>query len=403
MTNDALNEKYARLDRLQLLALAGLMLVGTAFVFSATMVNPVETEKFWFAQLWFRQVMWYVLGIGAAVALCLVDYHPLARWSYVAYWAMILCLVAVLIPHIGQTHGGARRWIDLPFYQFQPSEFAKLAFILAGANFWSRPPDELKRPEVFWLGIGLMLLPFLLILKEPDLGSALVLLPTGLVMMLVAGTPRRFLLRLLSGVGIVAVLMVADILFAPVHWRIPMQDYQRQRLLVYFGKDFATADATPAEKAAARELQRKCSYQGQQALISVGSGGFWGKGWHQPDSQTALGFLPAGAAHNDFIFSVIAEEEGFVGSIVVLTLYAVVLFTGLRIAGQARDRLGKLVAVGVVTLLFSHVFINIGMNIRIVPVTGIPLPLLSYGGSSVLCSLIALGLMQNVYMNRRGY
>ena len=108
-------------------------------------------------------------------------------------------------------------------------------------------------------------------------------------------------------------------------------------------------------------------------------------------------------AHNDFIFSVIAEEEGFVGSVVVLTLYAVVLFTGLRIAGQARDRLGKLVAVGVVTLLFSHVFINIGMNIRIVPVTGIPLPLLSYGGSSVLCSLIALGLMQNVYMNRRGY
>ena len=139
-----------------------------------------------------------------------------------------------------------------------------------------------------------------------------------------------------------------------------------------------------------------------QALISVGSGGLWGKGWGQ-GSQTALGFLPAGAAHNDFIFSVIAEEEGFVGSVVVLTLYAVVLFTGLRIAGQARDRLGKLMAVGVVTLLFSHVFINIGMNIRIVPVTGIPLPLLSYGGSSVLCSLIALGLMQNVYIHRRGY
>ena len=140
----------------------------------------------------------------------------------------------------------------------------------------------------------------------------------------------------------------------------------------------------------------------RQALISVGSGGLLGKGWRKGD-QTALGFLPPGAAHNDFIFSVIAEEEGFVGSIVVLTLYAVVLFTGLRIAGQARDRLGKLVAVGVVTLLFSHVFINIGMNIRIVPVTGIPLPLLSYGGSSVLCSLIALGLMQNVHIHRRGY
>ena len=126
-------------------------------------------------------------------------------------------------------------------------------------------------------------------------------------------------------------------------------------------------------------------------MISVGSGGLSGKGWRQ-GTQNALGFLPRAVAHNDFIFSVIAEEEGFVGSVWCSTLYAVVLFTGLRIAGQARDRLGKLVAVGVVTLLFSHVFINIGMNIRIIPVTGMPLPLLSYGGSSVLCSLIAAGL-----------
>jgi rod shape determining protein RodA len=403
MTNDPLNEKHNKLDRLQLIALAGLMLLGAAFVFSATMVSPFEMEKLWFAQVWFRQVIWYALGIGAAAAVCLVDYHTLARWSLVAYWAMILCLLAVLVPFIGQTHGwGARRWIDLPFFQFQPSEFAKLAFILAGANFLSRPPDELKQPEVFWQGIGLLLLPFLLILKEPDLGSALVLLPTGLVMMLVAGTPKQFLLRLVGGVGIVAMLFLADVLFAPPHWRAPMQDYQRQRLLVYFGADFAPPNASPKEKAEARRLQGEKSYQVRQALISVGSGGIWGKGWRQ-GQQTALSFLPSGAAHNDFIFSVIAEEEGFVGSVVVLTLYAVVLFTGLRIAGQARDRLGKLVAVGVVTLLFSHVFINIGMNIRIVPVTGIPLPLLSYGGSSVLCSLIALGLMQNVYMNRRGY
>src|ERR1019366_5733742 len=147
-------------------------------------------------------------------------------------------------------------------------------------------------------------------------------------------------------------------------------------------------------KAEARRLQFEKSYQVTQALISVGSGGLLGKGWCKGD-QTALGFLPPGAAHNDFIFSVIAEEEGFVGSILVLTLYAVVLFTGLRIAGQARDRLGKLVAVGVVTLIFSHVFINIGMNTRIVPVTGIPLPLLSYGGGSLLLSLISLGLLQN--------
>ena len=403
MATDALMEKHQKLDRLQLLALAGLMFVGAAFVASATTVSPMEADKPWFAQIWFRQLIWYVLGAGIATGVWLVDYHTLARWSFVVYWGMVLCLVAVLIPHIGQTHGwGARRWIDLPFFQFQPSEFAKLAFILAAANFLSRPPDELRQLEVFWQGIGLMMLPFLLIMKEPDLGSALVLLPTGLIMMLVAGTPRRYLVQLVGGVGILCVLLLADVLFAPQHLRIPMQDYQRQRLLVYFGANFASSGASTQERVQARHEQMEKSYQVRQALISVGSGGFWGEGWRQ-GQQTALSFLPAGAAHNDFIFSVIAEEEGFVGSVVVLTLYAVLLFTGLRIAGQARDRLGKLLAVGVVTLLFSHVFINIGMNIRIVPVTGIPLPLLSYGGSSVLCSLIALGLMQNVYKNRRGY
>lgn len=403
MVNPALNEREPRLDRLQLVALAVLMVLGTMFVYSATTANASISALPWYDQMWTKQIVWYALGIGVGVAVCLVDYHTLARWSFVAYWATIISLFAVLIPHIGSTHGwGARRWIDLGPFQFQPSEFAKLAFILAAANFLSRPVDELHQRGIFWKGIGLMLLPFLLIIKEPDLGSALVLLPTGLVMMYVAGTPAKYLLRLAAVVGVAGSLLLANILFAPPGWRIKMQDYQRQRLLVYFGANFASPNASPKEKAEARRLQLEKSYQVRQALISVGSGGLTGKGWCEGD-QTALGFLPPGAAHNDFIFSVIAEEEGFVGSLVVLTLYGVVLFTGMRIAGQARDRLGKLVAVGVVTLLFSHVFINIGMNIRIVPVTGIPLPLLSYGGSSVLCSLIALGLMQNVHIHRRGY
>ncbi|MGC9940288.1 MAG: rod shape-determining protein RodA [Verrucomicrobiota bacterium] len=398
-----LNERQNQLDRLQLVALGGLMFIGTMFVYSATVTNASTVGSPWFDQTWFRQIIWYALGLGGAAAICVVDYHTLARWSFVIYWAMIICLIAVLIPFIGKTHGwGARRWIDLPFFQFQPSEFAKLAFILAAANFLSRPPEELRQMAVFWKGMGMMLLPFALILKEPDLGSALVLLPTGVVMMLVAGTPKRYLLQLGAIVGTLGLLFLADVLFAPRALQIKMQDYQRQRLLVYFGVDFASKDASPEERAKAQRLRADKSYQVTQALISVGSGGLLGKGWCNGD-QTRLGYLPAGAAHNDFIFSVIAEEEGFVGSVVVLTLYAVILFTGLRIAGQARDRLGKLMAVGVVTLIFSHVFVNIGMNIRIVPVTGIPLPLLSYGGSSVLCSLIALGLMQNIHIHRRGY
>jgi rod shape determining protein RodA len=224
----------------------------------------------------------------------------------------------------------------------------------------------------------------------------------GLVMMFVAGTPPKFLFRFLSGAGLLIILLLVDILFAPPRWQVKLEDYQRHRLLVYFGKDFAPRDATLAERQRARDLQRQKSYNVDQALISVGSGGLTGKGWRQ-GTQNSLGYLPRAVAHNDFIFSVIAEEKGFLGSVTVLTLYGLILFIGIKIAGQARDRLGKLLAVGVVTLVFSHVFINIGMNIRLMPVTGIPLPLLSYGGSSVLCSLIAIGILQNVHIYRRYY
>jgi rod shape determining protein RodA len=288
-------------------------------------------------------------------------------------------------------------------FQGQPSEFAKLAFILAQAQFLSRPVEELRVLLTFWKSIGLMLLPFVLILKEPDLGSALVLLPTGLAILFVAGIPRRYLVRLLGGVGILSVLFVANVLYAPTQWQIKLEDYQRRRLLVYFGKEESPRPgASKAEQARLRKQQFDDSHNVRQALISVGSGGLTGKGWRR-GTQNALGYLPRAVAHNDFIFSVIAEESGFVGSVIVLTLYGAVLFSGIRIAGQARDRLGKTMAVGVVTLIFSHVFINIGMNIRIMPVTGVPLPLLSYGGSSVLGSLIAMGMLQNVYIYRRTY
>jgi rod shape determining protein RodA len=396
------NAQQSRVDKLQLAALACLMFVGVAFVYSATMIGETAVSLPLYDQLWFRQIVWYALGVGGAVVLCLIDYRVIARWSFVIYWLTIVLLIAVLIPGIGSVRFGARRWFDLHVFQLQPSEFAKLALILALAHFLSRPPDELRLPGNFWKSIGLMMLPFVLILKEPDLGSALVLIPTGLAMMFVAGIPRRYLMQLVGGVGLLGVLLLGDVLFAPPHLRIPIQEYQRQRLLVYFGTSFANANASSEEKAKAKLTEMEKSYQVRQALIAVGDGGFWGRGWRQ-GKQTALQFLPPGAAHNDFIFSVIAEEKGFVGSVVVLTLYAVVLFTGIRIAGQARDRLGKMIAVGVVTLIFSHVFINIGMNIRIVPVTGIPLPLLSYGGSSVLGSLIALGMLQNVYMYRKVY
>src|SRR5256714_8024352 len=379
-----LNERKSRLDWQMILAIVGLMIIGVTFIYSA---KPPSEITAWYNQFYVRQIAWYVIGATAAVGICLIDYHSLARWAIVAYWATILLLVAVLIPHIGAYRLGARRWIDLGFFQLQPSEFAKLAFIFIQAHFLSRPTEELRQPTVFVKAVGLTVLPFLLILKEPDLGSALVLLPVGLVMTYVAGVPTRFLRRLVSAAGVLVALLLVDILFAPPAWQIKLEDYQRRRLWVYFNRDFAADKSAEAERQKARLQERNDSWNVKQALISVGSGGFWGKGWRQ-GQQIALGYLPPIVAHNDFIFSVIAEEKGFLGSVAVLSLYTVILFTGIRIAGQARDRLGKLLAVGVVTLLFSHVFINIGMNIRLMPVTGIPLPLLSYGGGPSALSFV---------------
>jgi rod shape determining protein RodA len=400
MFENKFNDKESPIEWGMIWALVGLMLIGTAFIYSATWNNDMFRHLVWERQPWFKQIGFYVAGLIGAVGVCVLGYHRLARFSLVIYWIAIALLLVVLV--FGSKVFGARRWIDLSFFRFQPSEFAKLAFVLVQAHFLSRPADELRLPGVFLKALGLAALPFVLILREPDLGSALVLLPIGLVMMFAAGVPVHYLKRLVTGAGLLVGLLIVDMLFAPASFRIPVEDYQRDRLLVYFGRDFATQETPPAERQRSYLRQQNKSYNVEQALISVGSGGLTGKGWRQ-GTQNALGYLPRAVAHNDFIFSVIAEEKGFVGSLTVLTLYTVVLFTGIRIASQARDRLGKLLAIGVVTMLFSHVFINIGMNIRLMPVTGIPLPLLSYGGTSVLCSLIATGLLQSIQIHRNSY
>jgi rod shape determining protein RodA len=387
-------QKEPKIDWFMLASIAGLMLIGVAFIFSASTASDPNSN------FWVKQIMAYGLGTVLAVALCFVPYETLSRFSIVLYWLSIILLVAVTV--FGTSRLGAKRWIDLGFFQFQPSEFAKLAFIFMQASYLSRPKEELRDGKLFIKALAMTALPFVIILKEPDLGSALVLFPIGLAMMFVAGVPMKFLRRFVGGIALLVGLLLIDILVAPPKWQIKLEGYQRQRLLVYFGKDFAPRNATDAERETARQQQRAKSYNVEQALISVGSGGLAGKGWRQ-GTQNALGYLPRAVAHNDFIFSVIAEEKGFLGSVMVIALYSVLIFSGIKIASQARDRLGKLLAVGVVTMLFSHIFINIGMNIRLMPVTGIPLPLLSYGGSSVLCSLIAIGVLQNVYIYRRSY
>jgi len=189
----AANERQSRVDWLMMAALGGLMLIGVLFVYSATMASESAELKAWYNQEWVRQIAWYGIGLGAVAAICLVDYRLIARWSLVIYCVVILLLVAVLIPGIGSTQGwGAQRWINLRFFSIQPSEFAKIGFILAMANFLSRPPQELKSVKVFWQALGMVALPFIIIMKEPDLGSALILLPVGLTMLFVAGVPPRY-------------------------------------------------------------------------------------------------------------------------------------------------------------------------------------------------------------------
>src|SRR5664279_852824 len=266
-----LQHHESRIDRLQIAALCGLMLLGALFIYSATMVNASASLAPWYNQSWFRQIVWYVFGTGAAAALCCVDYHTIARWSMIAYWFAVFLLVVVLF--FGSVRFGARRWFDLGFFSLQPSEFAKLAFILAQAHFLSRPVEELRVLLTFWKSIGLMLLPFVLILKEPDLGSALVLLPTGLAILFVAGIPQRYLVRLLGSVGILGVLFIANVLFAPLSWQLKLEDYQRRRLLVYFGKeDSPPPAASKADRERLHRQQLDDSLNVRQALISVGSG-----------------------------------------------------------------------------------------------------------------------------------
>jgi len=389
-----------RIDLLMAFCLFGLMLFGSIFILSAS-VEQYETNDL-VDTYFFRQVIFYFFGILIGFLFIIIDYHKLSGYAQTFYWATILLLILVLIPGVGEVRFGARRWFDLGITLIQPSEFAKLAFIFALADFLTRPNEEMLMPGVFFKAIGMTALPFLLILKQPDLGSSLVFFPIGTAMMFVAGVRLRFLIKFLSFFSFLAVFVVLNALYAPNDWRIPLNEYQRHRLLVYFNKDFASADATPAERRQAQKLQRSRTHNIRQAEISVGSGGLIGKGWGE-GPQTRLGYLPKGVAHNDFIFSVISEETGFLGSMAVLSLYAILLLKGMQIADQARDRLGKLLAVGVVAMIFCHVFVNIGMHLRLMPVTGIPLPLLSYGGSSVLSSLMAIAVLQNVKTHRNLY
>jgi len=391
-----------RSDPVTPICLGLLALFGVFFIYSAQLANE---QNDWLKQLVF-------LGLGALVylATALLDYRLWLRWSHWVYLLTLILVIAVLIPGIGTTHGmGARRWINLgPLGAFQPSELGKVAVLIATAALLTGSRlgtvrDSLQTLVKLALAVGI---PMLLIIAEPDLGSALVIAPVVFAMLYVSNLSLRFfasalgVFALLVGIVSLDVWKYAKFLeennLSPTgdrgayekHSWLPLKDYQRNRVLA-----FALPDKIDP---------LGIGWNSRQSLISVGSGGLTGKGWTE-GTQAKLGYLPSKVAHNDFIFSVIAEEKGFLGSITVLGLFGVVLWNGLRIAGLARDRFGQYLVIGVTALFAVHVFVNIAMTIGLVPVKCIPLPLISYGGTFVLSCGLLQGLVQSVYRYRKDF
>ena len=321
-----------------------------------------------FAGVHIKQIYWIVGGLGCMLLVSVLNYQMLLEQVHWMYIGGVASLMTVLL--FGQKYLGARRWVKLPGgNHFQPSEWVKLILILAVAKYFA----DLQSRELSWsdfVKAGTIVgVPMLLVLKEPDLGTALTYLPIAVVGLFLGGIRWKQALVIVMLVG----------LATPFAWN-HMKDYQKQRLT-----SFREPGADP----------RGAGYHVKQSEIAVGSGGLWGS---SSGSQTHLAFLPE--PHTDFIFAAFSEEHGFVGALAVLLLYFIVLMRLTQNAQTAPDRAGTFIVMGVVAVLTFHILVNIGMVVGFMPVTGIPLPLMSYGGSSVLFMFLALGMVMNVRMRR---
>jgi rod shape determining protein RodA len=334
--------------------------------------NLASASRSAHAPVWISQTWWMGVGAFLALAVTLFDPRTFQRFAWVFYGLVVLLLLLVLVK--GRYVMGARRWLTFGPVNFQPSELAKIAVALALARWFQQDLDRRKDGYgLFGLAvpIAITVVPALLVLRQPDLGTALIVLAVGGTMILFAKV-RWKTLALLAGVGI------AGAVFAYPH----LKPYQRKRVESFLNPG---GDALGA------------GYHATQSMIAVGSGQGFGKGWGQ-GTQTYLSFLPE--QHTDFIFSVWAEEHGFVGCLLLLALYFALVTSAVEIAGNARDRFGHFLALGVTAMLFWHVFINIGMVTGVLPVVGVTLPLMSYGGSSVIAVYAAIGLLANTSMRR---
>jgi rod shape determining protein RodA len=322
------------------------------------------------APVYLKQTFWLLIGLALMITIAFIEYRFYSDFAYIVYAVALLFLVVVLA--YGIITSGAQRWIKIGFINFQPSELIKISFILALAKFFHRPPGRegysLKHLTFPFL---LLMIPATLILKQPDLGTTIILVLVFFSILLFVKIRWSSLLAI--------IIVGASIL--PLVWRF-LKDYQKRRIITFFNPDLDPLGA---------------GYHLIQSKIAVGSGGILGKGFMK-GTQCRLGFLPE--QQTDFIFSVLGEEWGLIGSLLVVLLYFALILWGLRIAVQAKDRFGAVLSFGVVAILFWHIFVNIAMVLGLMPVVGIPLPLLSYGGSFLVSTLIGIGLLLNVSMRR---
>ncbi len=324
-----------------------------------------------------RQLTWCSLGLFLMAALLLIDYEVLEHWAIRLYIIAIVALVVVWAT--GRVTMGSQRWIQVGIMRFQPSEFAKLAVIIILAKYLQyNVSNSLRQWRDMVVPMALAVLPAGLVLIEPDLGTACVILLVAVSMILFAGVGRRFLMW----VGAILVAVVPVALFLGDHM---LMAYQKRRLLSFLNPSFDPLGS---------------GYHLIQSQIAIGSGGLWGKGFLK-GSQNQLMFLPV--KHTDFIFAILAEEWGFIGCAVVLILFSALFLRGATIAGNARDDFGTLLAFGCTVSFFWHVVVNVGMVMGLLPVVGVPLSFLSYGGSALFSSFVALSILANVSMRRFSY
>jgi rod shape determining protein RodA len=349
-------------------------LIGIAAVYSATYTSRGPSSLFT------KQLVWISIGLIIMFLALIPDYHTVGRYAYVLYALSLVLLFLVMV--MGKTGMGAQRWLAIGPFAFQPSELAKLSLTLALARYFAEDPkqgDYELRDLV--IPVIMVLVPLVLVLKQPDLGTALMLFLTSSMIVILAGIRLRSVVYVfLVGVTIASLVF----LVSPVRHKIwgSLKPYQQNRI-----KAFIDPSSDPLGS----------GYHANQSKIAVGSGQITGRGYRK-GTQSQMAFLPE--RHTDFIFAVISEETGLVGSSVLLFLYLLLLLVGVDAAKNAKDRLGVLMAGGIVSMLSLYVFINMGMAVGIVPVVGVPLPLVSYGGTSIITTFLSLGILLNIQSRR---